>query len=293
VSTAEISSTIAISRRMLHRTFAAPAFLLLMTGACARNRQSTVVSLPAPLVTALINDRGGATRGSPQFTVGSLPAGYPATLVPTGPVTIVGGMTAGNEIVAIFADSTRRLAAVLEQTFERAGFIRPAPRATQGFSSAGGPYSFFCNDSVMVSAEPLAGSVRNFARVSYRRVRVGTACPTVDPPPPEHQLALPALRPPVGVQVRGSHGGSGGDGVDSSAEITGPTLVPSVILAHYAAQLVAAGWTAAAPAVSERVAAQFFEVKDASGTRWEGVLMASGNVTTMTVSLSMHLRRQP
>ena len=67
-------------------------------------------------------------------------------------------------------------------------------------------------------------------------------------------------------------------------------LLPSTILAH-AAQLVAAGWTAAAPAISERVAAQFFAAKDASGAPWEGVLMAVGSKTALTVSLAMHRER--
>jgi hypothetical protein len=66
-----------------------------------------------------------------------------------------------------------------------------------------------------------------------------------------------------------------------------------MILAHYAAQLVGAGWAAAAPAISERVAAQFFEAKTASGDRWEGVLMAVGGGSAMTLSLTMHHGANP
>jgi hypothetical protein len=75
--------------------------------------------------------------------------------------------------------------------------------------------------------------------------------------------------------------------------MTGTALAPSAVIAHYATQLVAAGWTAEAPAVSERVAAQFFETKDASDAPWEGVLMAVGSGTAITVSLSMHPRTKP
>ena len=268
------------------------AFLPAVGAGCAANRQATTPSLPTPLVTALIDDRSSPTRAAPDYTVGRLPPGYPVTLVPSGPVRIVGGMTTGNEVIAVFADSTRRLAAVFEQLFEQAGFTRPAPSPGSGFSSASGPYSFFCGDSGAVSAEPLVGSNRSFARVSYRRMQ-GASCRVFDRTPSPHELPLPELRPPAGAHVTRSHGGSGGEGVNSSAEMSGTDLLPSTILAHYAAQLVAAGWTAAAPAISERLAAQFFAAKDASGVPWEGVLMAVGSKTTLTVSLTMHSRTNP
>jgi len=270
-----------------------PTVLLAFGAGCAANTQRASVSLPAPLVTALLDDRGSPTRPAPDYTVGKLPPGYPATLVPSGPVSIVGGMTAGDQIVAVFADSTRRLAAVFEQLFEHAGFSRPAPSPGSGFMSGSGPYSFFCGDSGMVSVEPLTGSNRTFARVSYRRGRGAASCQRVDRVVSPNELKLPELTPPTGVRVARSHGGSNSDGVNSSAEMTGTALVASTILAHYAAELVAAGWTTASPAVGDRVAAQFFGAKDASGAPWEGVLIAAGGRTSLTVSLTMqpHVNR--
>jgi len=270
-----------------------PAFLLAIGAGCAANKQGAPASLPAPLVSALIDDRGSPTRPSPEYTVGKLPPGYPATLVPSGPVRIVGGMATGDQIIAVFADSTRRLAAVFEQLFEQAGFTRPAPSPGSGFSIGSGPYSFFCGDSGTVSAEPLMGSNRTFARVIYRRMRGAASCRMIERVASPNELKLPELRPPAGVHVARSHGESNSDGVTSSAEITGTALVASTVLAHYASELVAAGWTTATPAISERVAAQFFEAKDASGAPWEGVLMTSGGRTAQTVSLTMHPRRTP
>ena len=264
--------------------------LLAIIGACAANTQAAPVSLPAPLVTALIDGRGLPTRPSPDYAVGSLPPAYPATLVPAGPVRIVGGMTTGDEIVAVFADSTRRLAEVFERLFERVGFTRPPVTRGSGFSAGSGPYSFFCGDSGTVSVEPLTGPNRDFARVTYRRARGGRSCPAFEPVRSADQLTLPELKPPAGVSVSRTHGGSGSDGVNSTAEMNGANLVPSTVVAHYAAQLVAAGWTAAVPALSERVVAQYFEAKDASGGSWEGVLMASGGTRSLTVSLTMHPR---
>lgn len=279
---------------MSQRTgFSAPAFLLVMAAVCPANGQAAPASLPTPLVTALIDDGGSAAGPYHEYSVETLPTGYPAALVPSGPVRIVGGMTTGDQIIAVFADSTRRLAAVFEQLFEQAGFTRPAPSPGSGFSSASGPYSFYCRDSAMVVAQPLTGPERDFVRVTYRRPRGYSACGTLDRAQSRDELQLPELMPPTGAHVRRSGGGAGGGEVHSSAEMTGMGLVPSTVLAHYARQLVAAGWTAAAPAVSERLAAQFFEAKDASGAPWEGVLMTVGSGTAMQVSLTMNPRSKP
>lgn len=266
--------------------------LFASVAGCAPHTQSAPSSVPAPLVSALMDDRSSASPAAHRYAVGTLPAGYPARLVPSAPATIVGGMTNGDEIVAVFADSTRRLAAVMEQIFEQAGFTRPAPTPGAGFSSGSGPYSFFCSDSGMVSASPLTGEDRSFVRVSYRR-RSASSCRMFERQTPSTtELALPELKPPADAHVYRSNGGSGRDGVRSSAEMTAPTLTPAAILAHYAAALVAAGWTTDTPAVSARVAAQFFEAKDASNAVWEGVLLVDGIGPNLSLSLTMHPRER-
>ena len=280
-------------RRMRQRSVSVPASLLLIAAGVSGGGRPTPASIPAPLAAALIDDRGSPGRATPEFTVGTLPRGYPAALVPPGPVRIVGGMTAGDQITVIFADSTRRLAAVLEQHFEQVGFTRPAPSPRSGFSSRSGPYSFFCKDSATVSAEPLTGSERHLARVSYRRVRGHSPCARFEPEPPQDDLRLPPLTPPPGVHVRRGGASSVGGEVTSQAELSGTALVPSAIVAHYAAQLVAAGWTPSEPAISARVAAQFFEAKDAAGATWEGVLVAAGSETALKVKLNMQRRTRP
>lgn len=275
------------------RWVASPASLLLaIVAGCAPHRQVAPASIPLPLASALIDDRFSPTRSSPDFRVEQLPPGYPAVLVPTG-AKIIGGMTAGEESVAIFADSTRRLAAVMEELFEKNGYTRPQPTPGSGFSSASGPYSYFCGDSGTVSVEPLAGPNRAFARVTYRRMHGSGFCRRGELVRAASELTLPELKPPAGVHVSRTQGSSNGEGVESAAEVTGADLSASTILGHYAAQLVAAGWSAETPAVSQRVAAQYFEAKDGSGGSWEGVLMASGGKTAVTISLTMHRRGTP
>ena len=256
-------------------------------GACAHARQSAP-PLPQPLAAALL-DRYGPNSQAPEFFVGVVPAGFPAQLVPKGPVQVIGGMRVRDQIDAVFADSTRRLAAVFEDLFVASGFRTPPPPRPSGFSGIGGPSAVFCGDSAMVSAAPLDGAQRNFVRVTYRPMRGAGSCMRLFSEFPSHgELQVPDLKPPAGVRVGRSGGGSGGDGVDSHAEMTGTSLEPATILAHYAAQLSAAGWTAASPAISDRLAGQYFEAKDSAGATWEGFLLAAGGGKTMSLSLVMH-----
>ncbi|HXT16516.1 MAG TPA: hypothetical protein VN706_12840 [Gemmatimonadaceae bacterium] len=265
---------------------------LQLAAACAAHRQVEPTLIPAPLVTALVSDRAVVARTAPVYSVGTLPPGYPSTLVPGAPARIVGGMSNTDQLTVVFADTTRRLAPILDELFQHAGFTRPPSPPRSGFSN-GGPdrFNFFCSDSAYVSAEQLAGANRNLVRVTYRPYRGNMRCPVSAAPQRQpEELTIPALTAPPGVHVGRSGGGSGSADVHSNAEVTGSGLVPSAILAHYAAQLTAAGWHAAPAAISDRLAAQFFEATTPSGSTWEGVLMAVGGGNALTLSLNMNPR---
>jgi hypothetical protein len=259
------------------------ACLGLLASGCATKRNPAARDLPPPLVNALLNQGFDETQGL-EFTVDTLPTGFPAALRPSG-AKAVGGMRTVGHLVAIFADSSRPLAPIIETLLEAQGFRRPPPPPASGFSSGfgAGPY---CSDGNMVSVMQLSGASRHLARVDYRTVP-GYSCAQFERRPSRSELKLPGLTAPPGVHVSSSGGGSGSDGVNSRAAMTGTRLVPSAILKHYSDQLVAAGWTAAAPAISERVAAQFFEAMTPEGDRWNGVLMVVGGGSNAQLSLVM------
>src|SRR5262245_26213583 len=85
---------------MLRRIGFRGALLLAIGVGCASNRQAapTTTSIPVPLASALIDGRGSMDRPTPDFTVGTLPPGFPVKLVPSAPARIVGGMKAGDEL---------------------------------------------------------------------------------------------------------------------------------------------------------------------------------------------------
>jgi hypothetical protein len=249
--------------------------------------QSSVPAIPAPLVSALLAGNRGAARATPTFYVSELPTGFPTALIPAGPVRIVGGMRSDGELVVVLADSTRRLAAVFEQTIQEAGFKHPPTDPGAGFSGGGGPYRYFCRDSTTVSVEPLAGAERDFIRVAYRVGRTATSCVPMPPRESHGVLKLPPMTAPAGMQAMSSGGGSGTSEVTSSAELSGGGLNAAVIVAHYAAQLRTSGFTVGTPADGSQVSSRYLEATDAQGGRWRGAMIAFESGTSVSISLMM------
>lgn len=274
---------------LLARTFA-----LALAATCTTtsiSAQSSTRMLPEPLVNALMGSLGsGGTVDPPQYFVGTLPTGFPAALVPSGPVTVMGGARTGYVTVVVLADSTRRLAPVIEALFESAGFARPATTPASGFNAASEPFRFFCKDSLQLAVDPVLENDREMARITMRRAR-GQACAMFTyPSPATATLKAPVLRPLAGTHVSDSGGGQGSGYLDIGAVVAGASLETSAILAHYTAQLAKAGWTLSTPAISPRVSVEYLEAADDVGKRWWGTLMVSGTPSTMDVKLVMRSR---
>lgn len=266
------------------------AAVLALSTAASLAAQSTPAPLPAALISALYGDR---QYGYTNYSVGEVPPGYPKALVPPAPARIIGGMANGPEVVAIFDDSTRRLPAFMEELFAQQGYVRPKPAPGSGFWPGFGESFSFCNDSASVSAAPLSGPNRTYARVTFRRGRDLCRLYVQPQQHSETDLTFPELKAPVGVTASGGTGGGADGAKTSNARITGPDLHAAAIVAHYAAQLTAAGWTGDAPATTNAAAAQVFHAKDQSGSWWDGVLIAYGTSTELRALLEMHPRGHP
>ncbi len=263
--------------------FAAIGVAAVIASSCAGRPNAAARNLPVPLVNALVNQGMDDAQGL-AYTVDTIPSGYPSALRPSGAI-VVGGMRTMDNVVVIFADSSRQLAPIVESLLEAHGFKRPPATPASGFSGGYGPGAH-CSDSAMVTVAQLSGSSRHLVRVDYRPLR-GYSCAAFERRPTRPELRLPGLTAPAGVRVVGSGGGRSSDGVNSRGELYGTRVVPSSVLKHYADQLVAAGWTAGLPAISDRVAAQFFEAITPEGDRWEGVLMVAGGGSSARLSLDM------
>lgn len=263
--------------------------LVLMANGSRLGAQSETATIPVPLATALIAG-GSPARAmrSPRYVVATLPPGWPADLVLPTPATVMGGMTSGSTLVAVFADSTRRLLVEYVGLLEGAGYRRPASPSTSGFQPALDAYSYYCRDSAMVNVRTIPGPQRSVLHVVYRPESALSCLAPEQTPPPADALVLPSLTPPPGTSSRGSGHGGGSDERTATTRLLGTSLDPAAVAAHYAAQLTAAGWTVSPPAANERVAVQALQARDKSGKPWSGALLVVRAGAALDVSLTMH-----
>jgi hypothetical protein len=196
-------------------------------------------------------------------------------------------MTSGSTLIAVFADTAQRLLANYVAAIEGAGFHKPAPPTTSGFESALYGQNFFCRDSATVYVTAVPGPLRSAVHVTYRPQGTMTCDAQPAPSPDLETLVLPSLAPPP--SARSDGGGSNADSrrVSANTRLVASTLAPAGAVAHYAAQLSAAGWTTSPAADNPRVAVQPFRARDKSGKSWNGALVVVRNGAALDVSLTM------
>jgi len=264
------------------------AALLVLVAASPCSAQDAPVSLPVALVSALFSGAQAPGRGS-IYTVGEPPAGWPMELWPVGGAAI-GGMTEGRTLIAIFADTSTRPLANYLTLLRNAGFTQPTMRGGNGFTSSGGPFSWYCRDSTVVTARMApAPAGRSYLRVSYAPGS-RTSCVVTESsfPKSASRLELPSLPPPPGVNAGRAGASASDDGVSSETTLPGASIAPSALVAHYARLLTAAGWTTTGVTSDSTAAAQLLRAHDATGRAWQGVLSAFATPTGRNVVLSMY-----
>jgi hypothetical protein len=252
--------------------------------------QAEATQLPASLVTALLVGNRAGTAGSGHYYVGVLPPGFPASLSPAAPAVVVGGTTSGPQLVVVFADTTRRFLASYLKGLEDSGWVQPVMESTGGFQSGGdGRYSFYCHEGSRVSAMAVPGAPFGaYVQVTYQKIDINSCVNRRTMATRVSELVLPSLLPPTGTETSSSRSGGGSNEQSAQTHMTATSLPPAAIAAHYAAQLIAAGWTASSPASSEKVAAQQFDARDRDGKAWGGALVVVVVGSDRDVTLSMH-----
>ena len=84
---------------------------------------------------------------------------------------------------------------------------------------------------------------------------------------------IPPLKAPRGAQMTGGGGGSSGDGSAYSSTDMESSLTAEELLAHYNAQLEAAGWEFVDQGLSDVVGWSAWKLTDKDGKEWGGTLM--------------------
>jgi hypothetical protein len=291
----------------VHRAVrAAVAAIALPAVAAAQSPAADSLTIPRELLGALLDLSGART---PEILVGRLPDGFPAALADSsravmGGVSYGGAAATGVLTTAAAPDAATR--AVVER-MQRDGWTQPsASREFGGFvTSAGMRPTPLCRDSVALfvsaHARPVGGSLVQVMRTSARN-----AMCVRDPGMRRFEpidFPIPALTPPPGVRTvgGGNSQSSSSGGLTSDDErveertvstLLATALSPDSVVAHYAAQLAAAGWTGGAATRAEGVAMRVLTFRDDQGRVVQGVLTATALPGASERNVTLHVLRR-
>jgi hypothetical protein len=285
--------------------FSALAAALLAAPASAQQPARSEM-VPRELVEGLLG-----TSSSSGLLVGRLPADLPATMVPPG-TRVVGGIErsrGGSLAVLTSAQPCSQAAAEMRARLLRDGWTQPMEQpVTRGFVPSGvtGPSGTYCRGTTTVlnvHAVPRqgGGSFLRLERDQPEGNGWNPCAPREGVMAGQHsaELPIPALYAPAGAEQLGG-GSSAGGSSDGSSEyelraLVRTTLDARALVDHYAAQLRAAGWSAADPVSVTGMAAQSFRHRSADGRDWQGVLLVADvpGSTSRNVSIRLTTLTKP
>lgn len=223
----------------------------------------------------------------PEVVVGRLPENFPADLLLPGNTEVLGGLryVGGTvmrgpqaSVVAIIRSNDEAVITSMQAAWERAGWNTPREMDRQGgFLQEILPRSrFFCRDSsyVNVAVWPRRAGGR-YLRIDLSTMQM-TPCQRMVMRNPELESGrepFPALRAPQGaISIDASMSGSQ-FAREASARLE-TDMTPVQLIAHYGAQLKAAGWTLRETASVPKIAMQIAEKRNSRGNVETGILSA-------------------
>ncbi|HKN66850.1 MAG TPA: hypothetical protein VJW73_11255 [Gemmatimonadaceae bacterium] len=242
-------------------------------------------TVPTELVQALLGRGEYDTGRAPRLFVGRAPDGFPPSVTSIEGGTVLGGMEEGRNAVVVLAFTLppNQVVVSVDRQLRARGWNPPPPPIDAdrgGFVSSGYGIPFsnaYCADSASLAITSMpAPRGGTYLKITQLRNQQFSVCR------PSEQarrffgslLKFPSLLPPPGMISHGGGGGSGSNSTSTSARLTGP-LKPAELVAHYCAQLDAAGWRTRAPVTAgEDVAVAYVEATDSTRVVWHGLMTA-------------------
>jgi hypothetical protein len=215
---------------------------LLAIGCCVALTGVTPAAQTISSDVMKILTRGSLSAMSENYdlTVGALPEGFPAALIPSGAKPVAATVSPSTTTVVVeMTGSTPAVQALHRKTVAEAGWLNSMP-AQRGFTSSSNLADQVCREFDHANVQYVAsGTGGTYIRIGLTRDprRRCVARPDVF----FSDVNIPTLQHPEGVRTSG--GGSGGstDNFSASTQIE-TTLRPEALADHYARQLTAAGW---------------------------------------------------
>ena len=255
---------------------------LLVSTAYAAHAQAAArpAQMPTEFAMGLLGSGVNWNTSKTTFLVDSFPLGWPPALVLRS-AHLLGGAKTDVGLVTVYADTSRRAYEDFREVLVTNGFTE-RPLEGRGFSMGGPVEVAYCRGSARmrpVSTPGLNG--RKLLTVSFE-LGEGESCAD----PAANSLGLPALKAPPGVTAIDVATSATMSEVRSQTRLAS-MHPPSVLLAHYAAQLSAAGWTVGMPAFSSTLAGMSLETRDRVGRYWYGSLVITSGGDIRDLQLTM------
>ena len=261
-------------------------------------------SIPTELALALLEGGEYGANRQPRVVVGRPPYGMVQSAMSFEGGTVLGGVTYSRSSVIVFAFTLPPNQVVLsvDRQLHARGWSPPPPPpgsdrggfvSTNYSSSVGYAY---CADSTGITLAsmpaPNGGTYLKLTQVRNEqfnfclpreRARIFSGT----------EFKFPVLLPPPGMSSQGGGGGSSGNSSSITAQLFGP-LKPAELIAHYRAQLDAAGWRTETPVTIGDAAVAYVEAADSARVAWRGMMTALQiGRSNVEVEIKMMKSREP
>jgi len=272
-----------MSRRLTILSLIFVAGLLCQPSLSFGQQQETI---PREFVqTILGGSMFGGREQNPEIFVGTVPDGFPTSLLPTGKIQVLGsvrysgqtGLGPHTTVIAVIPTSPDSAQSSEILSLDRAGWKLPPPGEREGGFVGAPPArtgSLFCRDSAFIASS----TKRRAAGGSYLRLDLysgGRDTPCSLRPLRARgmyeEIEFPTLVSPPGVASFGGGGGAS-DWDREASTVLQTDMMPAEIAAHFSNQLKGAGWALGQLAASTEVAIQTAHKHDSKGRLLSGVL---------------------
>ncbi len=268
------------------------ALALLVSGTAeSLQAQGQPAMIPVAIATAAAEPFAQMLGGQPRFAVGSVPDGWPTSLLPPRPARVLGGVSYGIGQIVLFdvpapsKEAMEAFGSLLTRAGWRPGFVDPRRPVMQAGAR------LYCAESAFLSVAPRDSSAGHTTleatRISTARGMFSPGCDSSD-----HTLTLradvsvPVLQAPDGATAVGQES-SVSFGAASFTSTVKSALSADAILEHYAKQLSANGWRLGRRATDNGIAMLLLERQHES-QRWFGTLTVGTLGDAYDVEVQVH-----
>lgn len=235
--------------------------------------------VPQELVAALLVGMVAPESTNPEIVVGRLPDDLPFEVPRPEKARVVGALARSKSGTLVFSVAEPPLEAMkaYRELLRRTGWDDPGRERGSGFQPPPIAYSgMFCQGEKRSISTTAAERSDGQTMLQVRYAESGRYSPC-DDRQRENMFSprgpMPTFYPPRGASIVDGNVGGGRNYMEASARLK-TELRPAQLLAHYAAQLRADGWTPRSETAGNDVTGQIWRINDHEGRAWVGVLIA-------------------